>query len=147
MINTRLQTGESFQYRKQIKELLQGIQSNLLRITKTLNQINKEAQNYVNIANLMKKVFTEPEKLKAVKKVCGEKQKIRLKIFGSNKTSNETPKKTVKNVFISSTIIMTVMMTMTIQTLLWNIMKIPMMMAILMALVMFLKMRQRVTNS
>ena len=44
----RYQIRDFFKYKKQIEELVQGIQSDLLRVTKK----NKEAQKYLNIVNL-----------------------------------------------------------------------------------------------
>ena len=44
----RWQIRDFFKYKKQIEELVQGIQSDLLRVTKK----NKEAQKYLNIVNL-----------------------------------------------------------------------------------------------
>ena len=48
MIKMRYQIRDFFKYKKQIEELVQGIQSDLLRVTKK----NKEAQKYLNIVNL-----------------------------------------------------------------------------------------------
>lgn len=54
-MKTSLQAGSFFQYKKHTEELVQGIQSDPLRIANTLNHKNKKAQKYVNIVNLTKK--------------------------------------------------------------------------------------------
>ena len=50
MFKTRLQTGDFFKYRKQIEELVQATQSDLLTVSNTLNKKN-ETEQYVNIFN------------------------------------------------------------------------------------------------
>ena len=99
MVETKSQREKFFQYRKQIYDLVHGIQSNLLRVARFIafmawyseqplkvDQENKEAKKYVNVVNLTKeeyqKAFTEyrkqkneREKLKAEKNKAAETNK------------------------------------------------------------------------